>query len=763
MWRKQDKNGGCLPLKRNWKWFLLAAAACLVIIAGGTAGLLSKNGDQDEPRPADPSNDPGVAEAKPIFDPNLPAFPGAEGAAKYITGGRGGEIYEVTSLADRGPGTLRDAVSGSNRIIVFRVSGEIRLAGSLVISGSNLTIAGQTAPGDGITISGNQTTIEGDNIIIQHLRFRPTDLYGKEPDALTARGVNGLLIDHCSFSWGVDENLSVYASENVTIQWSIISESLALSTHSKGQHGYGGIVGGHNVTLHHNLYAFHTSRSPRFAANETGNDLIDYRNNVVYNWGFNSAYGGADSGINMIANYYKAGPDTRQGVASRIYQVDQGTRIFVADNVVEGFPQVTQNNILGLALSDNGATVLDAPVGSFDVPTETAAEAYERVLANAGATLPRRDAIDARIVQSVREGTGRIINSAVEVGGVPPFSEASAPEDSDHDGMPDSWELEQGLNPHDPSDANGDLDHDGYTNVEEYIHSLTPAPGGSPTVRLVTPSQNDIFQSKHDLTIRAEATPAEGGRIHYVAFYNGAELLAEDYTAPYEFTWKDVPQGTYYLTALAVDNSKWATFSAPVVVHVNDTVHIDPWKSADIGEPAIPGNASLISGVWTIQSSGKIGGREDQFHFAYREWTGDVAIVARIKNIGALETGSGAGIMIRSSLEPNSAMVYLEMAYAKPAKAPYFHVRPIAGANASVTEGTTTPLPAWVKLERKGNAVTGYVSGDGENWTEIGSSRDVALGSTLYIGLAANAVKADYAIDKYNTSELTDVEILPIR
>ncbi|MGO4757866.1 polysaccharide lyase family 1 protein, partial [Streptomyces sp. 2MCAF27] len=235
------------------------------------------------------------------------AFPGAEGGGRYASGGRGGEVYEVTTLADAGPGSLREAVSGSDRTIVFRVSGTIELGGGLDITGSNLTIAGQTAPGDGICVVGNETKIKDvGNIILRHLRFRGTDTLGTPIDTFGMERCENVIIDHCSFSWAVDEVCSPYGNENVTMQWCVIAEGLTMSAHEKGRHGYGGLWGGDNVTYHHNLLVHNGGRNPRFSFVEDMALKADHRNNVIYNYGYTSAYGGewAD-GINIVGNYYK--------------------------------------------------------------------------------------------------------------------------------------------------------------------------------------------------------------------------------------------------------------------------------------------------------------------------------------------------------------------------------------------------------------------------------------------------------------------------
>ena len=248
------------------------------------------------------------------------AFPGAEGWGKYTVGGRGGKVYEVTNLNDKGPGSLRQAVNAAGpRTIVFRVSGTIELNSNLDIRNPYITIAGQTAPGEGICIKNYPIMIGTDEIILRYLRVRLGDQSGNDSDAISGRYHKNIIVDHVSASWSVDETVSIYHCNNITVQWCLISESMYNSNHVKGHHGFGGIWGGPNSTYHHNLIAHHSSRNPRFAS---GCGNTDYRNNVIYNWGYNSAYGGEKvqansdftySSVNMVANYYKAGPGTLSG------------------------------------------------------------------------------------------------------------------------------------------------------------------------------------------------------------------------------------------------------------------------------------------------------------------------------------------------------------------------------------------------------------------------------------------------------------------
>lgn len=413
------------------------------------------------------------------------AFPGAEGFGRFTSGGRGGKVIKVTNLNDSGAGSLREAIGTSGeRTIVFTLSGTIALKSELVIKEGNLTIAGQTAPGDGICIRDYPVIVDADNVIIRFLRFRLGDVYKLQADAFSVMFHKNIIIDHCSFSWGIDEVATIRDNENSTVQWCIISESLAHSFHKKGDHGYGGIWGGMGASFHHNLLAHHSSRTPRFNGSryhgKPEKELVDFRNNVIYNWGFNSAYGGEGGKYNIIANYYKYGPASRH--RNRIVEPWDGSgKWFIADNFVYGFPDVTKDNWAGGVQGEFRDQVIraNAPYPTSPVTTQTAEDAYQLVLSSAGAFLPQRDAVDKRIVEEVKSGTASfgkngdgIIDSQVEVGGWPELRTYNVPIDSDNDGMPDEWERNNNLNPADPSDQSEDSNGDGYTNLEDYLNFL---------------------------------------------------------------------------------------------------------------------------------------------------------------------------------------------------------------------------------------------------------------------------------------------------
>lgn len=411
------------------------------------------------------------------------AFPTAEGYGKYTVGGRGGKVYEVTNLNASGPGSFGAAIDAAGaRTVVFRVSGTIE--GSYNIRNGNITIAGQTAPGDGICIKGS-LSISASEVIIRFIRVRPNSSAGV--DAITGRYMKNIILDHVSVSWSSDEVLSIYRNEYVTIQWCMISEAGAKIVDGQNTgHQFGGIWGNNFGTYHHNLIAHNASRNPRWNA---GSRYNDYRNNVLYNWGYNSCYGGEKqdddpsrnwSTINMIANYYKPGPATQENVKRRIAEpgADANGGVgdwYVAENYIEGFPAVTANNWLGM--DGNSYKKMNAPWDAMPFNQQSAQDAYLSVLDQAGCSFPRRDAVDARIVKEVASGTASygnkgILNLPSEAGGWPTLISATAPVDTDHDGMPDDWEISKNLNPNDVNDGKAYTIENGYTNLEVYINSI---------------------------------------------------------------------------------------------------------------------------------------------------------------------------------------------------------------------------------------------------------------------------------------------------
>ncbi len=450
----------------------------------------------------------------------VPAFPGAEGFGRYAaSGGRGGKVIHVTNLNDSGEGSLRAAVVDSTgaRTVVFDVGGEIDLESDLIIKNGNLTIAGQTAPYPGITVRYYTTQIKANNIIIRFVRFRR----GNErdindgADAFWGRQQYYIILDHCSFSWSIDECASFYDNKDFTLQWCTIAESLNNAGHEKEAHGYGGIWGGKSASFHHNLIAHHNNRTPRLNGARYGwlgkksdnyascieAEQVDLRNNLIYNWGQgNGAYGGQGGYHNIVNNYYKYGPATKNQY--RVFQVSVCKDETIPDSTYGHF-FIDGNYVRdkGPYYDWSGVTVdgknstqikivtdtikLTSPIATGDITTHTAEVAYEKVMAYAGASL-YRDAFDARYMEEAETGTATytgsvsgypgIIDVVADVGGFPEVTPTHRGEsfDTDGDGVPDAWEITNGMDPDDPDDGNlYTVDSKGwYTNLEVYMNSL---------------------------------------------------------------------------------------------------------------------------------------------------------------------------------------------------------------------------------------------------------------------------------------------------
>lgn len=474
---------------------------------------------------------PWAAEPKDLPQAKIPAFPGAEGGGAYSFGGRGGKVYVVTNLNDSGEGSLRWACEqGGARIVVFNVAGIIHLKSPITVRAPYITIAGQTAPGDGVCIAGESFLIDTHDVVVRFMRFRRgvTDVTRRD-DALGGNGIGNIIIDHVSASWGLDENMSMYRhvydrdgknlklpTVNITIQNSIFSEALDTYNHS-----FGSTIGGLNSTFMRNLWASNISRSP--SVGMYGD--FGFVNNVVWNWWNRTADGGDHrSEYNFINNYYKPGPITPidKPIAYRILKPESGRdkenrnnfgKAYVNGNIVEGFPKITKNNWAG-GVQVEGVDNPDAVLAKIKVNKPfklsafgkimTAQQSYDYVLANVGATLPKRDAVDERIVKQVRTGQvfytepkepiqpspyvkrrlqadsykQGIIVDVSQVGGYPEYK-GTPYKDSDNDGMPDDYEIKKGLNPNDPADASY-ITKSGYSNIEEYLNSVVPVKGVKP-------------------------------------------------------------------------------------------------------------------------------------------------------------------------------------------------------------------------------------------------------------------------------------------
>jgi hypothetical protein len=473
---------------------------------------------------------PGAEKPEDLPQAKIPAFPGAEGGGMYSFGGRGGRVMVVTSLEDSGPGTFREACeAGGPRVVVFNVAGIIKLKDRIRIRAPYITISGATAPGNGVCIAGNTVELESHDMIVRHMRFRRGETnVGDRNDSIGGNPVGNIMIDHVSASWGLDENMSMYRhmysppgggqdlklpTVNITIQNSIFSECLNTFNHS-----FGSTIGGLNSTFHHNLWANNAGRNP--SVGMYGD--FTFANNVLFNWVHRTVDGGDHmSRFNIINNYFKPGPATplSEAISYRLLKpesqrsktvVDNFGKAYVSGNVVEGNDRVSKDNWDGgvqPASRTKTEDVLvkirvDEPFKHAPLTLEPAKEAFEHVLANAGATLPKRDAVDDRIMATVRTGKTTaapepgfekafsnvgyrpdviskiedlvvkgIITNPSQVGGYPEYK-GTPYKDSDSDGMPDEWETSHKLNPNDASDASQDVNSDGYTNIEDFINGV---------------------------------------------------------------------------------------------------------------------------------------------------------------------------------------------------------------------------------------------------------------------------------------------------
>ncbi|MDR0541048.1 MAG: T9SS type A sorting domain-containing protein [Dysgonamonadaceae bacterium] len=551
-----------------------------------------------------------------------PAFPGAEGHGRYATGGRGGNVVKVTTLEDNAAGqaiingSLRWAFQqASPKTIVFDVSGTIELKQQLKTGKDNITLAGQTAPGDGICISGYDFVINSNNIIIRFVRFRPGDESGAEPDGLGGMDKKNIIIDHCSVSWSVDECLSVYGMENLTVQWCIASEALRVSTHGKGTHGYGGNWGGNKASYHHNLIAHCESRTPRLGPRTTTqtNEYVDIRNNVFYNWAGEGCYGGEGMKVNMVNNYYKPGPATDAASAAVKYRIAKiGIRtdsyiatypafapmlhvwgkFYIDGNKMEGNTEVTNDNwTKGVYAQQSNGTGVDnlwtqttmdtirlaQPLETGIVTTHTPDKAYELVLVYVGCSM-NRDDVDARIISDVRNRKATYTASGNKAGYINtpfdtkpanapagwtpwlPAGQTSAPVDSDGDGIPDAWEDAHGLNKNNPAD--GKLPNaEGYTNLEVYLNSL---------VAEITENQNregqsglnPVEKSRKEITCYVDAfskilTVNAGERLGTIDIFSvSGQKVYSTFSANSEATipLSFLPAGIYVLRVVLGDN-----------------------------------------------------------------------------------------------------------------------------------------------------------------------------------------------------------------
>jgi len=662
------------------------------------------------------------------------AFPGAEGGGMYATGARGAldngeqmEVYRVTNLNDSGDGSFRDAVSKGNRIVVFDVSGIIDLKSNVNIGGNggNLTILGQTAPGDGICFRGNNIKVSGENIILRYLRFRVGDKkFNNKNELVDTATQDGLevvddtqnvIIDHCSVSWGTDENLTAYAVKDVTIQNCIIAEALNQSIHDKGEHSYAAIWGGVNLTVHHNLIATHKSRNPKIGTSETTamtagyrdeQTVVDIRNNIIYNWGDKAGYG-AENGaeVNIINNYYKSGPATPDDKTSnknkraRIFEYSVGQKyqkdwsgkvyangnfIYTDDSDSNGAKQaaaaVNANNyqpetgvypdpkfpdMIKEDLKEPNLTYYnDYPIVTTDAQT-----AYGYVLENAGATLPKRDKVDERIIKNVKERTAPNTNNAAgstapnggtkSVGlvdspadtipeddknayddrGYPNFSKDVRAEgfDSDEDGIPDTWEDKMGLDKNNRNDSLN-IGPDGYTWLEIYSETI----GGNEVNESI--HINGVATSAGESTADVRFNFTDIDKIKTIQFYSNDKCVGsiDDFDGgalPGEHN-ITLPQGENYITLKRINQDGTYAFSNTEVVYI----YGDVYSGTDFDV--------------TSDSAGVVSENDGTFYMyadngataslTKKDLTGDFAFVADVSRVSNLVNGAQTGVSISS-------------------------------------------------------------------------------------------------------------------
>lgn len=811
-------------------------------------------------------------------EPKVLAWEGVDGGGRYTTGGRGKPVYHVTSLEDYllkdnskngekknadAPveGTLRYGIEvfakeNDGAMIVFDVAGNIKLKSTLGFSYkdsngdyqgyNNITIAGQTAPGDGITITGMDTNISNcDNIIIRYIRFRPGRAYvytdaADSIDAFWGRDNSNFIIDHCSFSWNTDETLSIYRGENGTVSNNIISESLTISGHSKGRHGYGAIWGGDNVTFTNNLIASHTSRNPRFGGGAMGDPTTEgpyYKriatlqasNNVIYNWGFNGAYGLGWTHTNFINNYLKAGNGTRDSVEDLIINPGEAdgnlgpkeAGVYVNGNVLEGNAAYSADNSLGIKMNSDPAIQAVTELatqpytadGFASVNVLSAEEAYTKVLAQAGATYPRRDAIDARVVAEVKDNTGRFINTEDEAGGyISPAgvitAQREAGYDTDGDGMPDAYEDAKGFDKNNAADGQA-LASSGRSNLEEYLNSIVDI-NYEPTNPAVSVSLTNNAQYNVGETIPVTVTATDDKGVAKVELYNGSEKLAEKTAAPYTFEITGLKNGSYNISARAYDVDGNATQATAAVIHVNNPSKPTDWTSVDIGNPGVAGSASFgteeingntVENVLTVKGAGKLGKSEgnvsgqpwsdattDDFQYTYQKISGDCEIVTKIEEVSTVDNHAFTGLMFRETLDQNSKAVIAGMSFVKYTNTTWSvylggrdttggamsdlteTIDSVSGAarvgiqlladipfrvqknKQSITQGT------WMKLVRTGNTFTAYTSQDGADWKLIGT-KEVEMKDDIYVGFAVDGNKVANNIDNLSWAYFSNIAV----
>lgn len=779
----------------------------------------------------------------PAAAEKTPAFATVEGGGTYSQGGRGGDVYVVTNLSDSvsdpQPGSLRygllrkdraDSDSSAPRTIVFAVGGTIQIDEAASKSerrlniNDNTTILGQTAPGEGITVAGASIKFSGNDIIVRYMHFRLGS--GYDLDAATASGRN-IVIDHCSFSWGVDEVFSAKEVINSSIQYNIFSSGLAVpdkngimntdpeinSGESEAKHGMGSILNGYDTSYTHNLWAHNGTRNPRFEGGFEYNGVryenkIDYANNVVYNWGHNSTYGGerGNGQMNFVGNYYKPGPETLEKVKYQFVDCDGNSTYkssyYIDGNVMTSSAENTADNVKGFSdLATGAANVLTEPV-SLTVPytATTADEAYNKVLATVGASL-HRDAHDARLIYEVENGLGAFVNDQTEAGGWSTATYTSELTDSDNDGLPDEYELQNGLNPQDASDSAALVTDEasiyyGYSNIEVYAGNLVgdwttmATAKDAPNVQIeqiLDAQDNNILAEDGNTTLIAGETyrviPSKA--VTDTDIYLNDKIVTDNNLT---FTVSDT--GVYNLSCLSTENG-YSSFSVAVPVTVVAGVgNLEGFTSVDIGTVGATGadNYDATTGTLYSQGAGRIGRTNtssiqgpDAFHFNYKEVTGDFEFVARMDNLAKIDYAQKSGIMVRSSLDDRCEFYMAGLTYLKgedytgttdvtgesvKAKNIMAFMRLNEGQNSGTGKFLGVPITridrekniGYGKITRVGDIITISASLDGTQWYTLAEYTS-KLPDTCYVGFATEAAQDTSEKVRYNATAFSEITL----
>lgn len=695
------------------------------------------------------------------------AFYGAEGGGMWTKGARQAlengesiEVYHVTNLKNSGEGSFRDAVSKGNRIVVFDVSGYIDLDSNVTIGHDNITILGQTAPGDGVCFRSNNIKVGANNVILRYLRFRvgAHDAAGNDTRAQDGLEVTdncrNVIIDHCSVSWGTDENLTAYAVKDVTIQNSIIAEALNQSVHDKGEHSYGGIWGGVNLSVHHNLITTHKSRNPKVGTSETtamtagytdADTLVDMKNNVFYNWGDKAGYGTENGAKTYIQNnVYRPGPATPAGKRARIFELSVGQKyqtnmlgsVYAVGNKIDvdsndsdyaDALKVNENNWqddlhIGVYVDKNFYSNTDKTNIKIETPNEqyqtyerdypivldNTDDVYEKVLTNAGATLPKRDAVDERIIDNVRnrtapkgsKGSVGLVDDPTDCipegalgydgRGYPALAEETRATDfdTDKDGIPDAWEDSHGLNKNNPLDSTK-LGPEGYTWLEIYVENEITKSNQAEGLDIILSADAEA-ELGADTTLSATGL---GANVTEVEFYCDGNLIgkAEKSGDSATLTTKGIKAGTRYITAIAKDNSGNSNVSNAVLVNCynkSESAAVENWTGK---------NASLVDENYILGTDSVLS----------QTVSGDFDFVAELEELGICKANSE----LKLSVGDNS------ISYG------YDNYELKIKSNSTDIAGIDYSIYKLFKISRVGNELKMYLGKNLAEWTEVGTAQ----------------------------------------